>query len=155
MKLLARTSLPRNAVLVLVFALMLTACGSTTNPPTTNVRLYSFPAFVHNGNEQQFALTIPYSEIMESLVLAYVESASDFWYPLPGHVTSTHAYRVLYFESSPTITTLAMNRTEGSTDQSFFSLKVIVAPVTTIFPMAAGVDLSDYAAVKRHFALTD
>ncbi|MBX3142903.1 MAG: hypothetical protein KF813_04030 [Trueperaceae bacterium] len=156
MKLLAGSVSTRFAGLVLALTLGLSACG-TTAPPSAAVRMYTFPAFTHSGGEIEFELPIAFTEIMESVVLAYAETTAGFWYQLPAVIAVEYTYRIYYHESTidPPFTKLLLGRTTGTGDHSFAALKVVVIPVTTVIPAPTALDLTNYAAVKRHFSLAD
>ncbi len=99
-----------------------------------NVTLYNFNAYTHNLVEitKEFAMSA--ADFNQSLLYAYVHFNSGggpFWYPLPGHVTNTHHYRVFFSSISVTRARIFMTRTQGTTNQDFLALRVYAVKANT------------------------
>ncbi|WP_462251755.1 hypothetical protein [Ekhidna sp.] len=121
-----------------------------------DVTQYNYPGFTHTGVFVQFAIPKSYEEISESVVLGYAEY-SGFWYPIPGYVLSTYEYRIFIDEGDTSSeTAFNMVRVEGTGDQTFTALRILVIPAITVTNgRNAGIDFSDYEAVAEYYNLNN
>lgn len=98
--------------------------GETGQPGNANVKQYNFAAFDHTGSETVKEIPLTSAESETRMIHIFV-SANNFWYPLPGYVTTSHSYR-LFFRNNSNTTECFMNRLTGTGTQSFGGMRIFV-----------------------------
>lgn len=129
--------------------------GARSGPAgTANVTQITLPGFIHSGGLESVELDLTSDEVEESVLFVYVRT-TDFWYQLPGYVTSSFHYRTYLCVGEPTSTTLQIQRTEGTGDQEFTELRVLVIPAENLVSPDVEPDWSSYGEVVTYFDLLE
>lgn len=119
-----------------------------------DVTQYNYPSFTHSGSNVQFTIPETNDVIDESIVLAYAERLSQFWYPIPGWVITSHEYRGYINSPASGDQTFNMDRISGTGDQEFTAFRIIIIPAITVTSgRTAGVDFSNYEEVAAYYGL--
>ncbi len=117
------------------------AIGAIGPQGNANVILYKFNGFVHSGTEVTKSFLLSEEDFNQSLLYTfvnYVTAGGSFWYPLPGYVTSSIEYRLLFGNLNTNSTTIAINRVRGTGTQEFVSMKIYAVRSNTIIDAGRG-----------------
>lgn len=129
------------------------ATGATGATGSANVTQYSFAGFTHTGVEISRDFNLSQTDFEKSIVYTYVKTAGNFWYPLPGSVTSAYEYRTYFSNPNATTTRVYLNRLTGAGDQAFTALRIVVIPAATLINVRSSIDFKNYLQVAQTFGL--
>jgi hypothetical protein len=125
-----------------------------------NVIQVTYGSRTHNGNQMTFILPASITQAMlnSSIFFMYIKQGN--WYALPGAgLNGLRSYRV-YASASNSVASpsIFINRTTGTGDDVFESIRFLIIPSTTQINGRVGlpdIDFSDYNAVKVYYNLPD
>ncbi|MCD8540196.1 MAG: hypothetical protein LRY55_10805 [Leadbetterella sp.] len=119
-----------------------------------NVIQITYGSREHTGTELSCTLTgVTIQQVASSAFFCYV-NVNNFWYALPGNITSSHSYRT--FTRSTGSPQFYINRLTGSGTQTFQSTRILMIPANDLRTgRKAAVDFNDYEAVKKFYNLPD
>lgn len=130
------------------------ATGPQGPAGNANVIQISYGSREHTGFELTYNLTgVTIEQVASSAFFCYV-NVNNFWYALPGHITSTHSYRT--FARASGSPQFFINRLTGSGSQTFTSTRIVIIPANDLRNgRHAAVDFNDYEVVKKYYNLAD
>jgi hypothetical protein len=119
-----------------------------------NVIQVTYGSRTHTGSQMTFSLpsSITSAMLNSSVFFTYVKQVD--WYALPGETQfGTRGYRVY---ASNTRADILINRTTGTGNDVFDSIRFLIIPATNLINgRKAAIDYSNYEEVKKYYNLPD